>query len=155
MQYYLQIKDEKIISYSNLPVTDKDIYNSEINQATYIAYQETPERFYAEGNNVIMMDDAQWEEYLNRKEKERISHLQCTKRVLVLILEQLDKDYFNDIEPLINNNRQAKLEWELCVELERSNPLLDIIGAQLDISPAQIDEIFKYANGETESLEVL
>ena len=155
MQYYLQIKDEKILSYSNLPVIDKDIYNSEINQATYIAYQETPERFYVEGNNVIMMDDAQWEEYLNQKEKERISHLQCTKRVLVLILEQLGKDYFNDIEPLINNNRQAKLEWELCVELERSNPLLDIIGAQLDISPEQIDEIFKYANGETESLEVL
>ncbi len=90
-----------------------------------------------------------------RREAERISHLKCTKRVLVLILEQLGKDYFKDIEPLINNNRQAKLEWELCVELERANPLLDIIGAQLDISPAQINEIFKYANGETEQLEVV
>lgn len=89
------------------------------------------------------------------RERERISHLQCTKRVLILILEQLGKDYFNDIEPLINSNRQAKLEWELCVELERSNQLLDVIGAQLNISPAQIDEIFKYANGETEQLEVV
>ena len=95
------------------------------------------------------------EEEKEEQERGRISHLKCTKRVLVLILEQLGKDYFKDIEPLINNNRQAKLEWELCVELERCNPLLDVIGAQLDISPAQIDEIFKYANGETKQLEVV
>lgn len=88
------------------------------------------------------------EEEKEQKELERVSHLKCTKRVLVLILEQLDKDYFKDIEPLINNNRQAKLEWDLCVELERSNPLLDILGAELSISHATIDKIFKYANGE-------
>lgn len=155
MEYYLQVKNGKIISNSNFPVKEKDVYNLEINQTTYIAYQNTPERFYVEDDKVIMMDDTQWEEYLKQKEKERISHLKCTKRVLVIILEQLGKDYFKDIQPLINNNRQAKLEWELCVELERSNPLLDIIGAQLNISPEQIDEIFKYANRETQSLEVV
>jgi len=108
--------------------------------------------------NGVFTDITDTEEYKKKereREAERVSHLKCTKRVLVLILEQLGKDYFKDIEPLINNNRQAKLEWELCVELERSNQLLDIIGAQLDISPAQIDEIFKYANGETEQLEVV
>lgn len=88
------------------------------------------------------------------QEKERISHLKCTKRVLVLILEQLGLDYFEQIEPLINSNRQAKLEWELCVELERSNPLLNVIGKELGISPAQIDNVFKYANGEINSLGV-
>lgn len=85
---------------------------------------------------------------------ERISHLKCTKRVLVLILEQLGLDYFEQIEPLINANRQAKLEWELCVELERNNPLLDVIGAELNITPQQIDAVFKYANGEIDTLEV-
>ena len=34
------------------------------------------------------------------------------------------------------------------MELERSNPLLDILGAQLGISSTTIDKIFKYANGE-------
>lgn len=94
------------------------------------------------------------EEEKEQQEAERISHLKCTKRVLVLILEQLGLDYFEQIEPLINANRQAKLEWELCVELERCNPLLDIMGAELGISPQQIDAIFKYANGEIETLEV-
>ena len=94
------------------------------------------------------------EEEQAEQEAERISHLKCTKRVLVLILEQLGLDYFEQIEPLINANRQAKLEWELCVELERNNPLLDVIGAELNITPQQIDAVFKYANGEIDTLEV-
>lgn len=92
-------------------------------------------------------------EELAEQEAERVSHLQCTKRVLVLILEQLGFDYFERIEPLINANRQARLEWELCMELERSNPLLDTMGAQLGITPQQIDNVFKYANGEITTLE--
>ena len=68
------------------------------------------------------------------------------------MLEEIGKDYFKDILPLIEADRQAKLEWELCVELERKNPLLNIIGAKLDISPEQIDLLFKYANGEVNSL---
>ena len=34
------------------------------------------------------------------------------------------------------------------MELKRSNPLLDILGAELGISPTTTDKIFKYANGE-------
>ena len=105
----------------------------------------------------VFTDITDTEEYKEKKaeeEAERISHLKCTKRVLVLILEQLGLDYFQQIEPLINSNRQAKLEWELCVELERSNPLLDVVGAQLGVSPEQLDAIFKYANGEIDTLQV-
>lgn len=88
------------------------------------------------------------EEEKEEQEAERVSHLKCTKRVFILMLEQLGLDYFEQIEPLINANRQAKLEWELCVELERNNPLLNVIGGQLGITPTQIDNLFKYANGE-------
>lgn len=88
-------------------------------------------------------------------ERQRILNLKCTKRVFVLMLEQLGFDYFEQIEPLINANRQAKLEWDLCVELERKNPLLNIMGEQLGITPEQIDELFKYANGEITEGEFL
>ena len=111
-----------------------------------------PNKVIVEEGVLILNPDYEAEEA--QKEAERISHLKCTKRVLVLILEQLGLDYFEQIEPLINSNRQAKLEWELCVELERSNPLLNIIGAELGISPQQIDQVFKYANGEAQTLEV-
>ena len=93
-------------------------------------------------------DTPEWQEEQAQKEAERISHLKCTKRVFVLMLEQMGLDYFEQILPLIKANRQAELEWELCVELERANPLLDLMGAQLGVSPTQIDNLFKYANGE-------
>lgn len=88
------------------------------------------------------------EEEKEKEEQIRISKLECTKRVFVLMLEELGIDYFNTIQPLIESNRQAKLEWELCVRLERSNPLLDIMGEQLGVTPKQLDDLFRYANGE-------
>ena len=83
-----------------------------------------------------------------KKEKERIGKLECTKRVFILMLEQLGVSYFDQIKPLIESNSQAQLEWELCVKLERSNPLLDIMAGQLGVTSEQLDGLFKYANGE-------
>lgn len=88
-------------------------------------------------------------------EKERVGNLQCTKRVFVLMLEQLGLDYFERIEPAINANRQAKLEWELCVELQRKNPLIDQLASQFGITSKQLDDLFKYANGEITQEEFL
>jgi len=82
------------------------------------------------------------------KEKERVGKLECTKRVFVLMLEQLGVSYFGEIKPLIESNPQAQLEWELCVKLERSNPLLDIMAGQLGVTSEQLDGLFMYANGE-------
>lgn len=92
---------------------------------------------------------------LELQEKERISNLKCTKRVFVLMLEKMGLDYFEQILPLIEGNRQAKLEWELCVELERSNPLLDILAKELGVTSLQLDKLFQYANGEDVELEVI
>lgn len=97
----------------------------------------------------------EYQDILNKRERERISKLKCTKRVFVLMLEKMGLDYFEQIEPLINNNRQARLEWELCVELERSNDLLDILATELGVTSRQLDLLFQYANGEDVDLEVV
>lgn len=94
------------------------------------------------------------EEEKEEQEKERISHLKCTKRVLALMLQELGVTY-TALKELIASNEQAQLEWDLCVELERSNPLLDIMGAKLGISHEQLDQMFKYANGEAETLAII
>lgn len=94
------------------------------------------------------------EEEIKEKEKEHIYNLKCTKRVLALMLQQLGISY-SKLKELIASNEQAQLEWDLCVELERSNPLLDIMGQQLELSSEQIDQMFKYANGEDVKLEVV
>lgn len=94
------------------------------------------------------------EEEKEQRERERISRLKCTKRVLALMLQELGIAY-TTLKELIASNEQAQLEWELCVELERSNPLIDAIGLQLGISSKQIDALFRYANGEIDKLEVI
>ena len=69
------------------------------------------------------------------------------------MLQELGITY-TALKELIATNEQAQLEWDLCIELERCNPLLDIMGAKLGISHEQLDQMFKYANGEVDTLEV-
>ena len=82
-----------------------------------------------------------------QKERERIAKLTCTKRVFALMLQELGITY-TMLKELIATNEQAQLEWDLCVELERANPLLDIMAMQLGITAEQLDGLFRYANGE-------
>ena len=89
-----------------------------------------------------------YEQEQAQKEKERIAKLTCTKRVFALMLQELGIDYLTMLKPLIESNAQAQLEWDLCVELERGNPLLDIMAGQLGVTPEQLDGLFKHANGE-------
>jgi DNA mismatch repair ATPase MutS len=87
------------------------------------------------------------EEEIALQEKERISKLTCTKRVFALMLQELGITY-TMLKELIATNEQAQLEWDLCVSLERQNPLLDVMALQLGITSEQLDGLFMYANGE-------
>lgn len=87
------------------------------------------------------------EEEIALQEKERIAKLTCTKRVFALMLQELGITY-TMLKELIATNEQAQLEWDLCVELERKNPLLDVMALQLGITSEQLDGLFRYANGE-------
>lgn len=123
------------------------------NRMYHIEYAETA----SEITEVIAYDEtqAQADAREAQEEAERVGNLQCTKRVFVLMLEQLGLDYFEQIEPAINANRQAKLEWELCVELQRKNPLLDQLAGQFGITSKQLDDLFKFSNGEITQQEFL
>ena len=87
------------------------------------------------------------QEEIDYQEKERIAKLTCTKRVFALMLQELGITY-TMLKELIATNEQAQLEWDLCVELERQNPLLDVMAMQLGITSEQLDGLFRYANGE-------
>lgn len=93
-------------------------------------------------------DTEEYKEEQERKEKERVGKLTCTKRVFALMLQEMGIDYLTMLKPLIESNSQAQLEWELCVELNRNNPLLDVMALQLGVTPEKLDGLFKYANGE-------
>lgn len=86
-----------------------------------------------------------------REEAERVGKLTMTKRVFALILKEYGITY-TQLKELISTNENAQLEWELCVELQRNNPLLDVMAAEMNITPEQLDNMFKYAHGEIDSL---
>lgn len=147
---WYRILDDKIYDYADWKYLDECKYTDII---TTQEYDVDKDKIIVVNGEVYL--NPEYQDILDKREKERISKLKCTKRVFVLMLEKMGLDYFEQIEPLINNNRQAKLEWELCVELERSNELLDILATELNITSKQLDLLFQYANGEDVKLEVV
>lgn len=140
----------KIYDYADWKYLDECRYTDIV---TAPEYDEDKDKIIVVDGEVYL--NPEYQDILDKREKERISKLKCTKRVFVLMLEKMGLDYFEQIEPLINNNRQARLEWELCVEIERSNDLLDILATELGVTSRQLDLLFQYANGEDVDLEVV
>lgn len=136
---YLGYQNGQIKFYTEEPL-DKEFYNLD-------EVIETQDEYVLDGEEYVLKDEA-WEEKQAQAEKERIGNLTCTKRVFALMLQEMGVDYLTQLKPLIESNPQAQLEWELCIELERKNPLLDIMAMQLGITSQKLDALFKYANGE-------
>jgi hypothetical protein len=136
------------------PYTEEERANFivEYNHNQGLLIEETDKALYALEPNEIMFDgeptiNPNYEAEQELKERERVNKLTCTKRVFALMLQELGITYAQ-LKELIASNEQALLEWDLCVELERGNPLLDIMASQLGITSAQLDGLFKYANDE-------
>lgn len=92
-----------------------------------------------------------YDEEQKEKERQRINSLKVTKRVFALALQQFGITY-TQLKELIATNEQAQLEWDLCVELERSNPLLDLMATQMGVTGEQLDYIFVEANKQNDNL---
>lgn len=142
--FYIQ-QDEKIVLFDeNLETLQGTI--AFMPQYEGLPILETERDIITLNDEFVFKDEVEAE--LAQQEAERIAKLTCTKRVFALMLQEVGISYLTMLKPLIESNPQAQLEWELCVELERSNPLLDIMAAQLMITPEHLDLIFRYANGE-------
>jgi len=133
-----------IVKNNELIVLAKDT-QEELEQAlefiNYTSIEETDIKYQLYGGQYLTEDE------VVLQEKERIAKLTCTKRVFALMLQELGITY-TMLKQLIATNEQAQLEWDLCVELERKNPLLDVMALQLGITSEQLDGLFMYANGE-------
>lgn len=135
---YLGYQNEKIKFYT------EEMLNPSFYQLDRQEY--TDKEYVLDGDEYVLKDEA-WEEKQAQKERERIGNLTCTKRVFALMLQELGISYLQ-LKELIATNEQAQLEWDLSVQLERGNPLIDIFGEQLGVTREQIDILFKVANGE-------
>lgn len=138
------IEDNNIIGASEC-ISGGNIQDIEVSEEVYNAYLQDQDRYIYQDGAIIENPD--YEETKRQKERERIGNLTMTKRVFALGLQEYGITY-SQLKELIATSEQAQLEWDLCVELHRNNPLLDIMAAQLGILPTQLDNMFKIANGE-------
>lgn len=143
--HYIIIENNKIISSGDTPISGDGFINYEPTDELYNAFIANPDYYMWNGQDVIL--NPNWEEIQKQKEKERIGNLTMTKRIFALGLQEYGISY-SQLKQIIAQNEQAQLEWDLCVELERKNPLLDIMAAQVGITSEQLDNMFKRANGE-------
>ena len=128
----------EIKEYTTSEVKQEEIENLETGEKELVEYELVTKHLEAWGYT---------KEELEQQQAERVAKLTCTKRVFALMLQELGITY-TQLKALIATNEQAQLEWDLCVELQRSNPLLDVMAMQLGITSEQLDGLFMYANGE-------
>ena len=106
---------------------------------------------YEQGKYIVvdgeLILNPDWEEEKAQRERECTDNLQITKRVFMLGLQQMGISY-SQLKDLLATNEQAQMEWDLCVELQRKNPLLDVMASRLGVSGETLDYIFRKANGE-------
>lgn len=137
--YYFHIQNNQIVGKGQAR-----LLNAENIEVSEDVYNESERYIYQDGGIIL---NPNYEAEQAQKERERIAKLTCTKRVFALMLQELGITY-TMLKELIATNEQAQLEWDLCVELERQNPLLDVMAMQLGITSEQLDGLFRYANGE-------
>lgn len=143
--YYIFIENGIPNGVGQARILGEDIINYEVDEILYNSYLENPLMYIWDGEAIV--ENPNFEEDTLQVEKERVGKLTCTKRVFALMLQEFGISY-GQLKELIATNEQAQLEWDLCVELQRSNPLLDVMASQLGITSAQLDGLFRYANNE-------
>ena len=131
-----------------LTIQERADFIVEYNHNKGLRIEETEKALYAleawellEGDNVIDNTEA-WKAEQELKERERIAKLKLTKREVFLGLFQA-KQVTPDMLKAQITDPQALIEFEYANDYYRGNPLIDIVGATLGITPEQLDKFFE------------
>lgn len=111
--------------YKSIGMVELDVQQSDIDNGWYLA------------DKCPMKSDEQKEQ----EERERIAMLSMTKREVFLGLYQA-KGVTPDMIKAQITDPAALIEFEYANDYFRGNPLIDIVGAQLGITPEQLDRFF-------------
>ena len=141
MTHYLQIKDNKIISHSTLPVSDVDVQNIEVNDYIYTSYVEMPERFYYEDNEIKTIPQEQIE-------RERINLLTMTAWDFVEVLKSCGLTSAQ-IKEFLNSNPDIDLHLTCCKDVYCgvAKALMPITFDGITITADMVEQAFKNKYG--------
>lgn len=118
-------------------VVDTEVYYEAVNYPTHYALEANE---IMEGGEPVVNPNYEAEQEL--KERERIAKLSLTKREVFLGLYQAKGVTPEMIKAQITDPA-ALIEFEYANDYFRGNPLIDIVGATLGITPEQLDKFFE------------
>lgn len=124
----------EIKEYTTEEIKQEEFENPETGEMELVEYTATVNHIEAWGRT---------EEELAQAEVERIAHLKLTKREVFLGLYQAKGVTPDQIKAQITD-LAALIEFEYANDYYRGNPLIDIVGASLGISPEQLDKFFEF-----------
>lgn len=136
MTYYAFIENGKINGCGQCKVLNEDILKIEVD---FDIYNNIEKYIYKDGEIVI---NENYEQEQEQKEKARIAKLSLTKREVFLGLYQAKGVTPDQIKAQITDPA-ALIEFEYANDYFRGNPLIDIVGATLGITPEQLDKFFE------------
>jgi hypothetical protein len=123
----------EIKEYTTSETKQEEVENPETGEMELVEYIETTTHIEAWGYT---------EEEIALQEKQRIAQLKLTKREVFLGLYQA-KGVTPDMIKAQITDPQALIEFEYANDYYRGNPLIDIVGATLGITPEQLDKFFE------------
>ena len=123
----------EIKEYTTTETKQEEVENPETGEMELVEYIETTKHIEAWGYT---------EEEIELQEKQRIAQLKLTKREVFLGLFQA-KGVTPDMIKAQITDPQALIEFEYANDYYRGNPLIDIVGATLGITPEQLDKFFE------------
>ena len=138
--YYIFIEDGKPNGAGQAQMMDDMIINHPVSKEVFEAYIEDTDRYVWDGEDII--ENPNYEEVKAQKERERIAMLSLTKREVFLALYKA-KQITPEILKSQIKDPEALIEIEYANEYYRGNPLIDVIGASLGITPKQLDNFFE------------
>jgi hypothetical protein len=136
---FANIRNEQLIDM-NSKYLDKDIIRVEVSDEIYQAYLEDRKKVVYQDGELVLNPNYEAEQEL--KERERIAKLKLTKREVFLGLYQAKQVTPEMIKAQITDP-MALIEFEYANDYFRGNPLIDIVGGALGITPEQLDKFFE------------
>jgi hypothetical protein len=145
MDYFINIKDNEIISCSNLELLDTDVVNAKVTDVTFNEYKTTPDKFYAENNELKRLTDTEYAQKQNQAEKERVSKLSMTKYDFYKYVCQPYGITYDKLMELVNSADEIKVAWELCGAVYRGDETLTTAINKFlpNLTDDKLDKIFK------------
>ena len=139
--FYNAFIDDGILTGVGINTTKDNSLNVPITEEEYnLAVEKGVNYFYFLNDELIL--NPKYEEELEQQKRERIAMLKLTKREVFLGLYQA-KGVTPDIIKAQITDPQALIEFEYANDYYRGNPLIDIVGATLGITPEQLDCFFE------------